>query len=197
VTENPVEDGSTISDHIIIKPDVITCEGLVSDTPVTRIAGAVSPGQVQTKGNVQPGIGERRSQEAYDVMEDIFRQKLPVTIIDEFSYFDDMVLESWEAPRTGDRGSGGLDFTATFKKIITVETLTEALPPDVVSALKRRRAKTKTKRDNVNPELVKYLAQKQKVVEQGKKSKTPASPDEIAAAGGPATTWTSAYGRTK
>jgi len=195
VTESPIEDGSTINDHIIIKPDVVTCEGLVSDTPVTRIAGVGSPEQVETKGNIQPGLGERRSQGAYDLMEDIFRKKKIVTIIDEFTLFDDMVLEGWEVPRSKERGQG-LDFTATFKKLVTVETLTATLPPDVVSAVKRRRKKTKIRRD-LKKKLVKYISQQEKLFKLGKVTKAEAEANTTAYAKSIGTNYTGASGRTK
>jgi len=170
ITENPIEDGSTVNDHVIIKPDVITAEGFVSSAPVTRASGTTQPAAVALKGNTEQGLGENRPQSAYDMMEDIFRGKKPVTILAEYSLYDDMLLESWETTRSKDRGRGFF-FTATFKKVVTVETLTGVLPPDVVSALKRRRAK-KIAAKKAKTTATKLTAQQAKVIDEGKKAKT-------------------------
>lgn len=193
VTENPVEDGSSINDHIVIKPDVVTCEGFVSNTPVTVASGTPNKTQVQTKGNVSKGLSTSAPQGAYDLMETIFRGKKIVTIVCEYTLFDDMVIESWEVPRSKDRGGNDLWFSATFKKIVTVETLTAQLPPDVVAKLKRRRAKKKVKSSSVT----KYTAQKAKVIEEGKKTKTTTDTKTKTAAKSPVTAGTTALKRTK
>ena len=193
VTENPIEDGSVINDHVVEQPDVVTVEGIVSDTPVTRASGVTSPAEVKTKGNVEPGLGERRSQGAYDLMEDIYRGRLLCTLICEFTMFDDMILEQWEVQKSKDR-TGGLFFSATFKKLVTVETLTGQLPPDVIAKLKRRRKKTTKGRD---PVLQKYVEQQFELVRQGKVSKADADSKITALAQNRGSSWTPQYTSTR
>ena len=195
ITENPIEDGSTVNDHVIIKPDVITAEGFVSSVPVTRASGVAAPAQVPLKGNTEPGLGENRPQSAYDMMEDIFRGKKPVAILAEYSLYDDMLLESWETTKSKDRGRGFF-FTATFKKVVTVATLTGTLPPDVVSALKRRRAK-KIAAKKAATTASNLTAQQATVIDEGKKSKTTTDADTKATSRASGSAFSGALGRTR
>ena len=74
----------------------------------------------------------------------VWQKRLPLTVVTEYLVYDDMVLESFEVPKSRDQG-GGLWFSASLVKIVTVRTLTATLPPEVVARLKRKRAKTKPK----------------------------------------------------
>lgn len=136
ITEFPVEAGALISDHVHLRPDALTIEGFVSDSPVNVIPTAPP----MLKGDLGQREDYSRSQDAFDVLQEIRRQKKPLTVIDRFLTYEDMMIESLEIPQSRDR-STGLWFTMTLKKIQTVETLAASLPPDVVAALKRKSAK--------------------------------------------------------
>jgi hypothetical protein len=163
ITEFPVESGATITDHVHLRPDEITLEGVVSDTPVNELPtylGLRGDGEGQTSGP--------RTQSAFDALFVCWRDRLPLTVVTRYMIFDDMLIESFEVPRRPDDGEA-LWFSCNLKKIVTVETLTAALPPEVVARLKRRRAKSSAKR-KANIKLAKYSSQKSAEAKQGKVS---------------------------
>jgi hypothetical protein len=168
ITQFPVESGAQITDHVHLRPDVITLEGMVSDTPVTSI-----PTYLGLRGDQEAGTASSRSQNAYDALHQVWRERLPVTVVTEYMVFDDMIIESFEVPKGQDRGEA-LWFTAALKKVNTVETLVAQLPADVVARLKRRRKKTAANR-KAKPKLEKYSSQKAAEAQTGKV--TPSTPD--------------------
>lgn len=175
ITQFPVESGATITDHVHLRPDEIQLEGMVSDTPVNEL-----PTYLGLRGDRESHETGLRSQTAFDAMFTVWRDRLPLTVITEYMVFDDMLIESFEIPRAPDRGEA-IWFTMTLRKIVTVETLTAALPPEVVARLKRRRSKTKAKR-KANIKLEKYSSQKAAEARTGKVSTTEAGAKSQAAA---------------
>jgi hypothetical protein len=136
ITDFPVESGASITDHIHTRPDEITLEGMVSDSGLVEfpsLLGLRGDGELQ-----QPG---RRRQTAFDAIFRAFTDKTPLTVVTEYLIFDDMVIESFEIPKSPDRGEA-IWFVMQLRKIATVGGLTAALPPGVVARLKRRRAKS-------------------------------------------------------
>lgn len=171
VTEYPVESGAVITDHVHLRPVSITLEGLVSDSPVNVLPNSITP----LKGDVNTGWNgvSTRSQDAYDVLQDVYTNRLPITYVSRYATFEDMIIEKLDIPQSRDRGSGALWFTLSLKKITTVETLAAALPPDVVAALKRRRKKTAQARAGTTADkLEKQLSSK---VSSGRQSTTDAT----------------------
>jgi hypothetical protein len=142
VTQFPVESGAKITDHVHLDPEEITLEGLVSDSPITEI-----PARMQLRGDNEETPSGSRTQSAYDALYTVRSKRLLLTVVTEYKVYEDMVLESFEVPRSRDQG--GLQFTATLKQIVTVESMTGALPPDVVARLKRRSKKRKPKPGDV------------------------------------------------
>lgn len=165
VTEHPVEEGSLVTDHVHLQPDAISLEGFVSNTPVASIPASVA----YLKGDTASRQGYSRSADAYDVLMMVYRARTPLTVVTRYQIFEDMIIEGLEIPQSRDRGTG-LWFSMKLKKITIVETLTAALPPDVVAALKRRRKKTLAKLKAKTLEA-KYGKQKAKWIEQGNLSK--------------------------
>jgi hypothetical protein len=102
VTQHPVEEGSDISDHIILNPQTVVIEGVVTDTPLEAVTRTV---------------GTKPSSDAYALLTEIQTSRRLVEIKSNvFPPFKDMALTSLSAPknqRTGD----SLRFTATFQKL--------------------------------------------------------------------------------
>jgi len=140
ITQYPVESGATITDHVHLRPDEIQLEGMVSDTPVNEL-----PTYLALRGDRQSQSAGLRSQSAFDALFTVWRDRLPLTVVTEYMVFDDMMIESLEIPRAPDRGEA-IWFQLTLRKVVTVETLTATLPPEVVARLKRRRSKTAARR---------------------------------------------------
>jgi hypothetical protein len=167
ITQYPVESGATITDHVHLRPDEISLEGMVSDTPVNEL-----PTYLGLRGDRETRVSGSRSQGAFDALFVAWRDRLPLTVIAEYMIFDDMIVESFEIPKAPDRGEA-IWFSMRLRKVVTVETLTAALPPEVVARLKRRREKTAAKR-RANVKLDKYSSQKAAEAKTGKVSTTEA-----------------------
>lgn len=106
VTSNPVEDGSDFTDHILNDPEFVRVEGIVSDTPLSKMAG------LRTSG-IKP------SEDALVTFLVIRENKEPVTIETSLQIYQNMVLENLTIPRSAQQG-GALFFSATFKKAVLV-----------------------------------------------------------------------------
>lgn len=168
VTQYPVESGATITDHVHHNPDEISLEGMVSDTPVNEL-----PTYLGLRGDTEFQAAGARTQSAFDALFAVWRDRLPLTVVTEYLVYDDMIVESFEIPKSPDRGEA-IWFSMTLKKINTVETLTASLPPEVVARIKRRRKKSTAAR-NANLAIKKYSSQKAAQAQTGKVSTTTAS----------------------
>lgn len=147
-TENPVEEGVVITDHIDLKPDVVTLHGVVSNNPINlgsalqglAVSGGALVGQ-QIGGGLGAAIGgtaagaiigllkspENRALNAYQHLADLQRKRVPFTVITGFEKYDNMMITNISCTR--DVKSGQVfDFTATMRQIRIVENKTVKLP---------------------------------------------------------------------
>ncbi len=108
VTRYPVENGSTITDHIVNDPITISIAGIVSDVPTT-IFGALA------------GIGESRSNDANEALNKIVDDRTDVTLVTGLKVYQNMVLTSFNVERSANTGST-LTFSATLQQIKVVFT---------------------------------------------------------------------------
>lgn len=136
VTDHPVEEGSPITDHARKRPDVVTIEGLVTDTPVgltQRQRAAQSLGLVDSEE--APGY----AQAAYDQLRELLAGKI-FTVVTSLRTYDDMVLTDLTVPR--DRSIGhALRFSATLKQIKLVKNKITAIATSTRTARGKRKAK--------------------------------------------------------
>lgn len=168
VSDNPVEAGTTVADHVIKDPRRITLEGLVSDSPVGQTRQNV--GLQGDDEQVSPGS---RAMSCYQAFNDAWEKSSPLTVINELGVFDDMMIENLEFPREQGRGGNAIWFELTLKQITVVESQSASLPPDIVQKLKLRRTSTTRKLSTRQHELA---ARKAKETATGKTStETPAS----------------------
>lgn len=135
-TQYEIEDGSDISDHIINRGKLLTIEGIISDDPITilqtgllsRTVSSLTPGFLKSK--LSYGLGgdkSKPSKEAFDQLEKIYDNKIPVIIITGLKKYDNMILEDLNIPRTS-QTVRSLRFTATFRQIRIVSTVMVAAP---------------------------------------------------------------------
>ena len=119
ITENPVEQGADVSDHIITNAMSFSISGSVSDTPVKFLGGLLS-------GNIGGIIGdllgiEKPSVKAWDKLLQLQAEKEPFDLITNLKTYENVVIESLTTLQDKDT-SGILNFTATLKEIILVGT---------------------------------------------------------------------------
>lgn len=101
VTEHPVESGAAIVDHARPKPDSVTIEGVVSNTPLDT---------TQTDDALT----------AYAKLLALKDSPKLITIVTELRTYEDMLLTSLSVPRDTRTGDA-LRFTAVFKRVKLVK----------------------------------------------------------------------------
>lgn len=116
VTDFPVEDGSSISDHAQKQPDVVTLRGVVSSTPLRIVS-------------LDALTGDARPRAAFEVLEELQNSKELVRIVTDLKTYDNMALTTLAAPRRQDT-TNALFFTATFRELRLVSSQIVQLPPE-------------------------------------------------------------------
>lgn len=163
VTEQPIEDGSTISDHLDILPKTVNVQGIISEAPISieqSIIGAVT-GAIPALAGIQGGIKGtlfsgalnilgglllnnqgNRIQEAQAAIDEIQKKKILVTLITGLRAYNNMALTNFVATETAQVG-GSLSFSATFKELRLVKSEVVVLPDRIVSAGVKNKATSK------------------------------------------------------
>jgi len=108
VTESPVEDGSPVSDHVIEQPDKLSIRGFISETPITA-----SPSIL---GIIGTSDASSRTQKIFDLLRDLIKSRLTMTVYTKHRTYPDMVLTSVRTPRTPADGES-IEFTAEFTSV--------------------------------------------------------------------------------
>lgn len=119
VTENPVEDGSTIADHVNLKPFTLKIDGLVSDSPL----GFSIIGDVQ---NIVSSITQifgtqSRSRDAFEALVTLYKNRIPFTVLTNLKRYENMVISEANFPYTKDTGQA-LDLKMTLTQISIVKS---------------------------------------------------------------------------
>jgi hypothetical protein len=155
VTRHPIEDGSTVSDHVVHEPDGLTMEGFITDSPVRFLSGvrailegppdigAIPEGYSPAAAEVNPGDnGVSRAREAYRAIMRLKASGKPLTVKTGLRTYNNLIIESIDVPRDVDK-SGALFFTAVFTQVQIVNSLSVAIPKDILSAAKSATAASK------------------------------------------------------
>jgi len=135
-TQYEIEDGSDIHDHIIKRGKLLTIEGIVSDDPITilqtgmldRTIAAITPSFINSK--LSYGLSEDKgkpSKEAFDQFEQIYDNKLIVTIITGLKEYNNMVMEELDISRSS-KTIRSLNFTASFRQLNLVNAVFISTP---------------------------------------------------------------------
>lgn len=122
VTQDPVEDGATITDHIYLEPDRITLEGMVSDTPVALFGGLLTG-----------GFGAYRSLSTFEALRQIRDQRLLVTVVTAYRIYTDMAMQTLDIPRDAATGQS-IRFQCELIKVIKAASETVEVPEDELPA---------------------------------------------------------------
>lgn len=121
LTENPVEDGAKVTDHVQIKPAQLTIEGVISDSPL----GYAIIGNIQnTVRNIQTLFGKQsRSIDAYNDLISLQKSRRPFTVITNLKRYTNMIITELSVPRTAETGKS-IHFRAVMKEIRIVSSQT-------------------------------------------------------------------------
>lgn len=132
VTEHPVEQGANISDHARPKPETLSIEGVVSNTPVSR----------KQVLKIQNGIGSAESnaddvrfrpewaESAYTKLRSLKDSGILVTVVTKLRTYTNMALKNLSVPRNAQTGEV-LRFTAQFLQIKVVQNKSITLPVEL------------------------------------------------------------------
>jgi hypothetical protein len=144
VTSHPVETGSDVTDNSIVKPDAITLDCIISNTPLTTTGREV---------NDQVLASSSPADEARAKLLALRQSREPITVIDSLGTWTDMVLEHLSIPRSSRTGDA-LAFKATFKKLVIVTNERATVPvaiPRAESKIKRGTRPSKSPPENSPP----------------------------------------------
>ena len=120
VTENPVEEGAPVADHVIERADKLTVRGFVSESPVTA-----SPNILGLIGSVSDASS--RTQQVFDLLRLLIKEKATMTVYTKHLTYDDMVLTGLRIPRTPADGQA-IEFVADFVHVRFVEAQSVDVP---------------------------------------------------------------------
>lgn len=159
-TDNAIEDGSLISDHVDITPRSVSFEGTISDNPITlsqaivgnvagavpaiggfggKIGGTLFTGVVATLGGGLLNQEGNRVQDAMNTMLELQELSIPVTLITGLRTYSNMILQSFN-PIENARNGSSLVFTATFRELIIVQSEQIVLSASVLDELVKNKA---------------------------------------------------------
>lgn len=138
VSDNPIEGGADVADHVQMKPAQLTIEGVISDTPL----GYAIIGNIQ---NLVRSIttlfgASSRSQDAFDAMIELQKSRQPFTVITSLKRYTNMILVELSVPRTAQTG-GAIHFRATMREVFIAQTQ-EVLGKNFAENVKNRAGKT-------------------------------------------------------
>lgn len=129
ITEHPVERGANIVDHKRPKPDAVTIEGLVSNTPLPEPSDALVQ---QTQGNVTFDSASRlqatRASTAYQDLLDLKDSETLFTLVTALRTYEDMAIKTLTVPRDA-RSGQTLRFSAQCVQVRTVSNRTVKVVP--------------------------------------------------------------------
>lgn len=131
VTENPIEDGEPVADHVNLKQVKLTIEGLVSDSPI----GFALIGSAQNAvRSFQSLFGtQSRAKDAFDALIKLWKNRIPFTVITNLKRYENMVISDANFPFTNETG-GALDLKLELTQVSIVKSkIVGASPQDLFS----------------------------------------------------------------
>ena len=135
MTENPVEDGAKITDHVQLKPAELVIEGVITDTPL----GYAVIGNIQNiVRSVSTLFGKNaRSVDAYNDLIALQKSRRPFTVVTGLKRYESMILTELSVPRTIDTGKA-IHFRAVMKEIRIVKSKTSTLSNTTNNSLAKK-----------------------------------------------------------
>lgn len=135
-TEFPVENGTTISDHVIIKPLSLELTGIISDTPISGANQLLTEAATTLTSALLPPVGlvvgsaayalykslsdsKSPSVAAYNQLLQLQENAQPVDVLTSLFRYTNMWIKSISAPRDADTGKA-LIFTISLVQLLLV-----------------------------------------------------------------------------
>lgn len=131
VTEYPVEEGSAITDHARAKPNHVSLECIITNTPLSETARREAE---ITQGDL--GIG--RATDIFRRLEIMQATSQVLQVVTPLKVYDDMLIESLTVPRDPRTGDA-IRFQIAFKQVRLVRNKVVFVRPAVKRAGKKLR----------------------------------------------------------
>lgn len=168
ITDNEIEDGSNVSDHVRLKPQRLTINGLISSSPLTNFSAGIGTIVTASTAFVSQAVGPsllgnvvstlagttigslaglvnlppRKPEDAYKFLEEIWKKREPFSVVTKLKRYENMIITSLSVPRSASVGDS-LQFTATLQQVTIVKTQTIEIPAfKIASGSKARGAST-------------------------------------------------------
>ena len=121
VTQNPVEEGAPVSDHIIATPDKLRLSGVITNSPLRgEFAGQYFGGDTASP----------RIQTTFEALRALHEARDTITAYTKHAVYRDMAIQSISIPRNAQIGEE-VQFTMELVNIRMVRTQMVALPPGI------------------------------------------------------------------
>lgn len=149
VTENPVEDGANITDHVHLRPAELKINGVISDTPLdfSALNLPIVGNVVGLINNTLINAGEPRSIQQYNKLVELRKKREPFDVVTGLKVYKNMILSSLTVNRNATNGKA-IHFSAEMKEIKIVKSSiggdTTTLKSTVSSTVKDIASTTKT-----------------------------------------------------
>ena len=138
-TDQPVEGGATVSDHVINLPDELQIEGIVTNHPILALAS------VRKKPAFVGGDPNSRAEDAYAIIVSWRKTAQLVTVSTGLRDYENMIILSESVPRDKDT-SEIIDISIRLREfhIATVESVDAPDPVDTVDGPKKNLGRKQT-----------------------------------------------------
>lgn len=124
VTDNPVEDGEPVADHIIKNPITLEIQAIITDAPIKGILESASRALIRTFE------GSKYTSDCFGALMALYELKSYLTVYTEYKTYENMVIENITIPRDPKDGEA-LIFNISLKQIRVVSTATTTVPKGV------------------------------------------------------------------
>ena len=115
-TANPIQDGSTVTDHVRRMPEALDVEGLITDTPIGILSTPIFAGRAVNNFNRLLAFAQERQ---------------PVLVATSLRIYENMIITRVVATRGVDSGSS-IPVSISFREIRVAQALVEL--PGVAAA---------------------------------------------------------------
>jgi hypothetical protein len=119
VTQYPIETGASVSDFIRNRPERVTIQGFVSNSPVRILGG--------TLGSLVRGEVPNNAELVFNQLVALHEAREPITIVTGVKTYESMAIERLTIPRDRDTGEA-INFTIEAVKIIKAASVLVVLP---------------------------------------------------------------------
>lgn len=146
VTQHPVQDGSTISDHITILPRSGTMRVLVSNFSLSTAEGDARADwdEIYDQGEAAQKSLPNRAEDAWKKLKDLVKTRELVKVVTSLEVYEDVALTRVETTRDGDTGDAleiDIDYEQVTKvKLKETKVTVQVQPRDMKSTINQKSA---------------------------------------------------------